>query len=274
MQDYITKIFPALEPIAMNIGKFITALLIFFIGWLISKWAKRLVRSGLSRVDNDGIDATVKPLLVKLASASILIIAILIALSHVGVPITSLVAVLAAAGLAIGLALQGTLSNIAAGVMLLVLRPIRVNEFIETPNVSGKVLDLGLFTTSLKTADGLYVCMPNAQLWGNRIQNLDRFPVRRANIDIGVAYDSDLDKVTEIILKTVNEHPNVLSEPAIPEALVETFADSSINILIRFWLPKTNWRPDASAIRIAIKKAFDANNIEIPFPQRVIHKLD
>ena len=157
MQDYITKFFSGFEPFAINAGKLLTAFIIFFIGWLISIWAKRVVRSALNKTKNSHIDATIKPLLVKLTQVFILILALLVAMSKAGIPTTSLITILAAAGLAIGLALQGTLSNIAAGFMLLFLRPLRVDEFIETPNVSGNVIEVGIFTTTLKTMDGLYL---------------------------------------------------------------------------------------------------------------------
>lgn len=274
MQDFISQYLPENSPYVAEITKFVTALMILLVGWILAKWAKRLVRIALSKMDTDKVDVTLKPLMVKLTQTIILLIALLMALSFVGVPITSLVAVLAAAGLAIALALQGTLSNIASGVMLLLLRPFNVNETIDTPSVTGKVTEIGLFTTNLKTADGLFVSVPNSQLWSNRIQNVDRFPVRRININVGVAYDSDLDDVCKILVDTMSAHSAVLSEPAIPEVLVEEFADSSINLLARCWLPKTNWRADASSIRIAVKKALDEANIEIPFPQRVLHQVN
>lgn len=272
MQDFISQYLPENSPYVAEITKFVTALLILLVGWILAKWAKRLVRIALSKMDANKVDVTLKPLLVKLTQTIILLIALLMALSFVGVPITSLVAVLAAAGLAIALALQGTLSNIASGVMLLLLRPFNVNETIDTPSVTGKVTEIGLFTTNLKTADGLFVSVPNSQLWSNRIQNVDRFPVRRININVGVAYDTNLDDVCKILVETMSAHSAVLSEPAVPEVLVEEFADSSINLLARCWLPKTNWRADASSIRIAVKKALDEANIEIPFPQRVLHQ--
>ena len=274
MQDFISQYLPENSPYVAEITKFVTALLILLVGWILAKWAKRLVRIALSKMDANKVDVTLKPLMVKLTQTIILLIALLMALSFVGVPITSLVAVLAAAGLAIALALQGTLSNIASGVMLLLLRPFNVNETIDTPSVTGKVTEIGLFTTNLKTADGLFVSVPNSQLWSNRIQNVDRFPVRRININVGVAYDTNLDDVCKILVETMSAHPAVLSEPAVPEVLVEEFADSSINLLARCWLPKTNWRADASSIRIAVKKALDEANIEIPFPQRVLHQVN
>ena len=272
MKDFLAKHFTQLEPVALNAGKIVTALLIFFIGWLISIWAKRILRKALSRTENTAIDATIKPLLVKLVQTIILILALLIALSKAGIPTTSLIAILAAGGLAIGLALQGTLSNIAAGFMLLSLRPLKVDEFIETPNISGNVVEVGIFTTILKTMDGLYLSAPNAQIWGNRIQNYDRFPTRRVNIKIGVAYNTNLDRASEIILAAMNNHHNVLLEPKIPEVFVDDFADSAVTMLARCWIPTDEWRVSSSELRISIKNALDQAGIEIPFPQRVIHQ--
>lgn len=274
MQDYITKFFSGFEPFAINAGKLLTAFIIFFIGWLISIWAKRVVRSALNKTKNSHIDATIKPLLVKLTQVFILILALLVAMSKAGIPTTSLITILAAAGLAIGLALQGTLSNIAAGFMLLFLRPLRVDEFIETPNVSGNVIEVGIFTTTLKTMDGLYLSCPNAQIWGNRIQNYDRYQTRRVNIRIGVAYDTNLESARLVLLNAMSKHPKVLSEPAIPEVFVDDFADSSITLLARCWIPTEEWRVNSSELRIAIKNALDEAEIEIPFPQRVLHQAN
>ena len=178
----------------------------------------------------------------------------------------------AAAGLAIGLALQGTLSNIAAGIMLLFLKPLKVKEYIETPNANGTVIEVGLFTTILKTVDGLYISVPNAQLWGNRVQNFDRYTTRRVTINVGVGYASDLDKVKNVLLKVMNDYPNTLQEPSIPEVFVDAFGDSSIDLTARCWLPKDSWRAMSTELRIAVKKAFDEADIEIPFPQRVVHQ--
>ncbi len=272
MNEFIIKYFSGLEPLAMNVGKLVTAAIILLVGWLISIWAKRLVQLALSKTDDDTIEATVRPLLGKLTKAIILIVTILMALSKLGVPISSLIAVVAAAGLAIGLALQGTLSNIASGIMLLFLKPLRINEYIETPNASGTVIEVGLFTTILRTVDGLYISCPNAQIWGNRVQNFDRYTTRRVSINIGVAYDSNLEKVKDILLKVMNDYPGTLQEPSIPEVFVDAFGDSSINFTARCWLPKETWRLMSTDLRIAIKQAFDDSNIEIPFPQRVIHQ--
>ncbi|MBT8142648.1 MAG: mechanosensitive ion channel family protein [Gammaproteobacteria bacterium] len=253
--------------------KGLIAIFILFIGWLLSHWAKRLVKAALAKADDSAIDATVKPLLGKITRALVMVIAVLVALSYVGIPISSLIAILAAAGLAIGLALQGTLSNIAAGIMLLFLRPLRVGEFIETSGATGTVVEVGIFTTILKTVDGLFVSAPNAQIWGSRIQNFDRYDVRRATVNIGVSYDTNLDKARELLFKVMREQENMTTEPGEPEVFVDEFADSSINFTARCWFPREQWRANATELRIAVKKAFDDAGIEIPFPQRVIHSV-
>ena len=273
MQNIFEKYLPTILPYADYLIKAGSALLILIFGWIIAIWAKRLVQVALSKTDDDTIEETVRPLLGTLTKAIILIVTFIMTLSHIGVPISSLIAVIAAAGLAIGLALQGTLSNIAAGIMLLFLKPLKVKEYIETPNVSGNVIEVGLFTTILRTVDGLYVSCPNAQIWGNRIQNFDRYTTRRVTLSIGVAYATDLDVARNLLLKVMNDYPHTLQEPSIPEVFVDAFADSSISLTARCWLPKDTWRAMSTDLRIAVKKALDEANIEIPFPQRVINQI-
>lgn len=154
--------------------------------------------------------------------------------------------------------------------MLLVLHPLKVGEYVEAPNFLGTVQEIGLFSTTLKTPDGLYIYVPNAQVWNNRLQNNARHTERRLAIDIGVAYDSDLDKVREIMLGVMQNTPNVQFVPAEPECYVMGFGDSAINMSARCWLPGTDWMAVSSDARLRMKRALDAANIEIPFPHRVL----
>lgn len=245
------------------------ALGILVIGWLIARRVSQWIRATLLR--HKRFDATLKPLIASLAHYLIVSISVLAALAQFGIPTASLLAVLGAVGLAIGLALQGTLSNIAAGVMLLTLRPLRVGEYIETPENAGTVVEMGLFTTELKTLDGLYLSVPNAKIWGDRVLNFDRYPVRRINLTLGVAYGTDLEKARAVITEAIASHDIVHAEPEAPIVHVVGFGDSAIDLLARCWIPTDEWRKTETELRIRIKSALDTNGIEIPFPQRVIH---
>lgn len=246
------------------------AFAILVVGWLVARRVSRWIRQALGKQKR--FDATLKPLVASLAHYTIVSVSLLAALAQFGIPTASLLAVLGAVGLAIGLALQGTLSNIAAGVMLLTLRPLRVGEYIETPENAGTVIEMGLFTTELKTLDGLYLSVPNAKIWGDRVLNFDRYPVRRINIPVGVDYGTDLEHARTVLAAALEQHPHVQTEPESPVILVTEFADSSINLLARCWITTERWQVTATELRMIIKSTLDANDISIPFPQRVVHQ--
>ena len=257
--------FPELLNFAMNIA---AALVILFIGLLIARWMRRRLRS--SKVGTAHIDATLRPVIATSVFYVIIAMTIYAFLTKLGVPATSLLAVFGAAGLAIGLALKDTLSNIAAGVMLLVLRPLQVGEFVDTSAYAGTVQEIGLFATTLKNIEGLYIYVPNSEVWRNRLQNFARHSERRFMENIGVGYDSDLKKTQALILDVLRQAPDVQELPTPPECYVMSFGDSAISISCRCWLPADNWLYRASNLRIAIKAALDKEGIEIPFPQRVV----
>ncbi|WP_418152414.1 mechanosensitive ion channel family protein [Litorimonas sp. RW-G-Af-16] len=217
------------------------------------------------------MDATLRPVLASIVFYIIVAMTLYATLVKLGVPPTSLIAVFGAAGLAIGLALKDTLSNIASGLMLLALRPVAVGEFIDTGSAIGTVEEIGLFSTTMKNIEGVYIYIPNSQVWAGRLQNFGRHQIRKALIDIGVAYDSDLTKVQAGLLDVLSQTPDVLTDPTPPEVYVMTFADSSINLSCRCWLPADNWLARTSDLRMAIKQHLDDAGVEIPFPQRVIH---
>lgn len=262
--------FPLLLSALMTIS---AAFAILIIGWILARWFKRRVRN--LRLGRHEVDATLRPVLASLVFYLIMAVTLYAFLIKLGVPATSLLAIFGAAGLAIGLALKDTLSNIAAGVMLLVLRPLEVGNFVDTGSASGSVEEIGLFSTTLKTAEGLFVYIPNGQVWTNRIQNFGRHQIRKVIIDIGVGYDTDLNKAKALLLETLENTPDLLSfeagaAPSAPEVYVMSFGDSAINFSCRCWLPANNWFQRTSDLRIQIKSTLDDAKIEIPFPQRVI----
>lgn len=261
-------------PLFLSAGMTISAALtILVFGWLLARWIKG--RVARIRIGKHEVDPTLRPVLASLVFYVIMAMTLYAFLIKLGIPATSLLAVFGAAGLAIGLALKDTLSNIAAGVMLLVLRPLRVGEFVDTGNSSGTVVEIGLFATTLKTPEGLFVYIPNGQVWTSRIQNFGRHKIRKAMIDIGVAYDTDLKQAQELLLHTLSNTADLLSfetgqAPTAPEVYVMSFGDSSINFSCRCWLPADDWFKRVSNLRMEIKTTLDKANIEIPFPQRVV----
>lgn len=232
----------------------------------------RIVRKRFlnSKIGGNRISATLRPVLASVIFYFILAFTLYAFLTKIGVPSSALLAVFGSAGLAVGLALKDTLGNIASGVMLLMLRPLQIGEFVETTNYMGTVQEIGLFSTTLKNLEGLYIYVPNTQMWNNRLLNYARHTERRLIIDIGVGYDTDLEKAREILLGVMSAQDGIMDTPAAPECFVMGFGDSAINVSLRGWLPSDNWLARASNARLAVKAALDKADIEIPFPQRVI----
>lgn len=262
--------FPLLVHAIMSLA---AAFTILIFGWIFAKWIKRRVAN--VKIGHHEIDATLRPVLASLVFYIIMALTLYAFLIKLGVPANSLLAIFGAAGLAIGLALKDTLSNIACGVMLLVLRPLDVGNFIDTGSVSGVVEEIGLFSTTLKTGEGIYIYIPNGQVWTNRIQNFGRHTIRKAIIDIGVGYETNLEQAQALLLEVLNHTPDLVSfetgaAPSAPEIYITSFGDNAINVSCRCWLPGNNWLARTSDLRVSIKSALDKANIEIPFPQRVV----
>jgi small conductance mechanosensitive channel len=244
------------------------ALLLLALGWiasgLLSRWAKR----GLSRIH--GIDATLAQFFSNVIRYAILVIVMVMVLGQFGVQTASILAALGAIGLAIGLALQGTLQNIAAGIMLLVLRPFRVGEYIDTGDINGIVQDIGLFATELKTYDGLYRLAPNSLLWNVPVTNYSRLSTRMHDFKVGIAYEDDIDKAISIMLAIVNGDERVLKSPE-PTCFVMELADSSVVLALRYWANSSVWWNTSRDVTKAVKEAFDSQGISIPYPQVTYH---
>ena len=237
------------------------------IGIWLSRKAGAMTRTWLSRFDR--IDKTLIPTLGALVRYSGLTLTFVIALGNFGVETTSIIAVLGAAGIAIGLALQGTLSNVAAGLMLLFLRPFKIGDWIEAGGVSGSVREIGLFTTVIDTFDNVFISMPNSSIWGSQITNHARYGTRRMDLDIGVGYESSLDAV-ETALLTLAEDPRVLDHPK-PRFLVVSYGDSAINVRLRAYASYDDFFDLYWDLNRRLKTVLDEHKISIPFPQRVVH---
>lgn len=247
------------------------ALAILIVGYIVAGYAGR----GIVRLaDRSGrLDPTLKPVIKSVVRYAIIIIVIVAALGQLGVQTASILAALGAAGIAIGLALQGTLSNIAAGLMLLWLRPFRVGDYIATNDVAGTAEEINLFHARIRTWDGIYKFVPNSELWSTTITNYTRNPTRLVLIEFGIAYENDIAKGREILAEFASIHPQVLDDPPV-QVVPLTLGDSSVVLQLRAW----SNTPDFWATRWDLteggKKALEEAGLTIPFPQHVIHFAD
>ena len=264
-QDQIQALLNQLASYALDA---VGALVILLVGWWIAGRTQYLVRRALDRVPR--IDDTLKPFLSSSVRYFVIVITFVAVLAEFGVQTTSIIAVLGAAGLAIGLALQGTLQNIAAGIMLLVLRPFRVGEYIDAGGVSGTVDAINLFTTDMTTYDGIYRSVPNAELWNRNILNYSRNPTRRLDIPVGIAYEDDVEQALDLLLSHLSQDTRVLPDPE-PQVLVTGLGDSSVDLTLRCWTNRTDFWPLRFELNKKVKLWLDAAGISIPFPQRDVH---
>lgn len=261
---------PVLTVMMINgVRDLLFASLILVGGWMLSRWAGRRVHSVLSH--SQYVDPTIKPLMAGFVRYFILAITVVAVLSQFGVQTTSLIALMGAAGLAVGLAMQGTLSNVASGVMLLILRPFKVGDYIVIAdnNIGGTTREIGLFTTVLITPDMVYTSVPNSKLFASAITNYTREATRRINIVVGIDYKDDINIAQTVLLDIMSNDPRILREPA-PIAPVEALADSSVNLIARCFVPNAEYWNVYFDMQKAIKQRFDAAGISIPYPQRVM----
>ncbi|MAU77631.1 MAG: small-conductance mechanosensitive channel [SAR116 cluster bacterium] len=239
------------------------------IGFWLSSKAASIVRKQMSTLQR--VDKTLAPILASIIRYAGFILTLVVALGQFGVQTTSIIAVLGAAGLAIGLALQGTLSNVASGIMLLLLRPFSVGDWIETNSISGTVREIGLFATQIDTFDNIYITVPNSSIWSATIINNSRHHIRRMDLDIGIGYNSDLNEVEKALI-TLTKDKRILSDPE-PQFLVVDYADSAILVRLRLYAQYDDFFALNWDLKRRLKPLLDAHNIEIPFPQRVVHHL-
>ncbi|MGK7296736.1 MAG: mechanosensitive ion channel family protein [Candidatus Wenzhouxiangella sp. M2_3B_020] len=247
--------------------RILAALLIFLIG----RWVAKLVRNGVKGVmARRGIDEMLVGFLGAILYSILLVAVIIAAVGQLGIQTTPLVAVLGAAGLAIGLALQNSLGNFAAGVMLVLFRPFVKGDYVEAGGTSGTVEEVGIFTTVLNTPDNRRVIVPNGQITTDTITNYSAHETRRIDLIIGVGYDDDLEAARDAIDKTIRGHDKVLDDPE-PAILMMELADSSVNFAVRPWVQATDYWVVRSELLERIKAALEDAGCQIPFPQRDIH---
>ncbi|WP_244577805.1 mechanosensitive ion channel family protein [Hoeflea halophila] len=242
----------------------IGAIVILIVGWTISRLMGRWVKTLLKHTHR--VDPTVSGFFAVFVRYAVLVLVIIMVLGQFGVQTASIITALGAAGLAIGLALQGTLQNIAAGIMLLVLRPFRVGEYIDADGISGTIKEIGLFATELQTLDGLYRMAPNSQMWNVPVTNYSRLPERRYDLVIGIGYEDDIEKAQSVLLDLAKADERVLRDPE-PWAYVSELGDSAVSVTLRYWTKSADWWVTSREMTKAAKIAFDKHGISIPFPQ-------
>ncbi|RUO37418.1 mechanosensitive ion channel protein [Aliidiomarina shirensis] len=255
------------EAILLFAGKFIVALAIVIGGFVIS----RILTSGMKkRLHKSKIDNAVVSFMAGIIRTIIIIASLLMALSHVGVQTTSFIAILGAAGLAVGLALQGSLSNFASGVLIMIYRPFKSGDYVDAGGIAGTVERIELFITILKTPDNKIVMVPNSRITGNEITNFSQEPIRRVDMVIGVSYNADLKKTKEVLMEVISSDERMLTDPA-PRVSVTALNDSSVDFIVRPWVKSEDYWPMYWDSMERIKNALDANGIGIPYPQMDVH---
>jgi len=252
----------------INYGvKIIGAIAIFIVGKWLAKFLSNLVKKMLEKSNTD---VTLVKFLGDLSYFGLVILVIIAALGTLGVNTTSFAAIIGAAGLAVGLALQGNIANFGAGVVILFLRPFKVGDFVEAGGAVGTVDAIGIFNTTFKTGDNRVIIVPNSNIIGGNITNYSREEIRRIDLVIGVGYEDDLKLVKTTLEEIVNNHPKVLKEPVAAVALSE-LADSSVNFNVRPWVKSSDYWSVRSELLEQIKITFDEKGINIPYPQMEIH---
>lgn len=254
----------ALVTLGRNI---VIALLIYYIGRLLVRLAVRGLRKVMQR---QNVEPTLEKFVCNLVRMALMVMVIIAAIGALGIQTTSFIAVFGAAGLAVGLALQGSLSNFAAGVLIVLFRPYKVGDFVEAAGIAGSVEQVQILTTILKTPDNKQIIVPNSQIMGSIITNYSANETRRVDLTVGVSYDDDIDKVLATLRELVAAEERILKEP---ECLikVQALADSSVNFVVRPWVNTADYWGVYFDLTEAIKKRFDQEGITFPFPQQDVH---
>lgn len=263
-QDVLTRIYTLLAEYGLKI---VGALVIFIVGRWVARILSKLAGKAMRRAK---MDETLVRFVQNLCYLALLTFVVIAALAKVGLQTASFVAVLGAAGLAIGLALQGSLANFASGILMLVFKPIRVGDFVEAGGAKGTAKEIGIFTTILNSPDNVRIIVPNSQITGSNISNYTVNGTRRVDMIIGVSYGDDLQRTKEVIEKVLAGDKRILPDPS-PVVAVSALADSSVNFVVRPWVNVADYWPTCFDLTAKIKVALEENGITIPFPQRDVH---
>jgi small conductance mechanosensitive channel len=259
-----------LEFLASAVGNVLAALLILFVGFIFGGWVRRRLIGVGGRLPH--LDVTLFNFLGNVARYVVIGFAFLFVLNTFGVQTTSFVAVIGAAGLAIGLALQGTLSNVAAGVMIVFFRPIKIGDFVEVNGQMGTVKEITLNFTELAAVSNVQIIIPNSQVWGNTIINYSSYDTRRAEWVFGVGYGADLKVAEDTIRSTIMADPRAKSDPA-PFIQVNNLGDFSVDFLVRVWCDSADFFAFQADMKRQVKEALDAAGVDIPFPTRTVMQV-
>jgi small conductance mechanosensitive channel len=247
--------------------KVLGAIATLVIGVWFARWLARIAGKVL---DKRSVDPTLTKFAISLVRITLITFVIISAISQVGIETTSFIAVIGAAGLAIGFALQGSLSNFASGVMLIIYKPIKVGDYIKGGGDAGSVESVGMFVTTLVTPDNKVIYIPNSALTGSNITNYSVKDTRRVDMVFGIGYGDDIDKAKNVIKSVIDNDSRILKDPA-PQIVVTELADSSVNFSVRPWVNRADYWGVYCDVTEQIKKKFDEQNISIPFPQRDVH---
>ncbi len=264
-QPMIDELMASFTDYGLNV---LAAIIILMLGWTFAGIVKRKVTRWSDK--SERVDDTVGAFCASIARYAVIIFTLLAVLSQFGVETTSFIAVLGALGLAVGLALQGTLGNVASGVMLMVFRPFKIGDYVEAAGEAGTVRGITLFTTEMTTSENIQVIIPNGAVWGGSIKNYSVKPTRRVQVTACIGYGDDIDKAMGVLKAIIDADSRCHSDPE-PLIAVAELADSSVNIIIRVWVDSGDFWPVKFDLNKQIKLQLDANDIEIPYPQQVIH---
>ena len=246
--------------------KVVGAIAVLIVGWIVAKMIRGMVRKALSK----RLDETLVPFLSNLVYWGVLAGVIIAVLDLFGIETTSFVAVLGALGFAVGLAMQGTLSNFSAGVMLLIFRPFKVGDFIEAAGTSGKVIEIGIFSTTLHSGDNVKIIVPNSSVYGTIVKNYSANDTRRNDLVMGISYDDDIAKAMDVIKRVLDADDRVLRDPE-PTIAVGELADSSVNILVRPWCNAADYWALRFDLLRTLKQELEGAGCSIPYPQSDVH---
>lgn len=269
VQNYLETITQEIINILTTYGlDVVGALAILILGLWFSGRAAKLTERALNRSKH--IDDTLTKFFANFVKYIVIVMTVVAVLNQFGVQTASLITVIGAAGLAIGLALQGTLSNVAAGVMLLLFRPFKAGDYVEAGGHAGTIKELNLFFTELSTPDNVRITVPNSSIWGGAVLNYSANPTRRVDIAPGISYEDDIDKAMQVLHDTIAKDDRIRTDPEAFVAVSE-MGDSSVNFAVRVWVANGDYWPVYFDLTKAIKQAFDENDISIPYPTRTIY---
>jgi small conductance mechanosensitive channel len=245
----------------------VSAIVILAVGRIFAGWARKLTRKALER---GNVDATLVPFLAKLIYYAVLAVVVIAVLNRIGIATTSVVAIFGAAGLAVGLAMQNTLANFASGVMLLLFRPFKLGDYIDAGGTAGTVMEIGIFSTTLKSPDNIKITVPNSQVYGSTISNYNGFETRRIDMMMGISYDDDIQTAIDTIRSIVSADDRVLADPE-TQIAVANLGDSSVDIVVRPWVNAADYWAVRFELTRKLKEGLEGAGCSIPYPQRDVH---